>query len=606
MKRYLTYLMTVLLCLGSAGCNSGSEDDNSPETSKMTGVFSVEAVGIADVTEIFPGKTASVSVRACANAETGVSDRVVNISFAADETAVASYNSAHGTSYEMLPGSAFEFVTNEVMMPRFGTGSTTAKISLSTSGLVDGVTYLLPVTVSKVTGTDKWALAENPCAYIIVKMAYVAPDAGTGTKDDPYNIYNATDLTTMSAKLEEGVKTYFRLMADIDMKDIKWIPLNFATPYKLLIDFNGNGHTLDNFHCEFANYPSFFGVLYGDCYDLTFTNAVINCETAQACGVVGSYCGTTGLPGRCSNVHVVDCDVLCTANVRGVGGLFGRIVGSTVTDCSVSGKVNHAGGATGTGGLCGYAQEAVIERCSAECEVVSTANYTGGLTGYDNATSTIKDCWTGGSVTGPQRIGGIAGGLLHEKTSLINCYSTAELTATFCIGGIAGHCNLDKNSSVLPSDTQAEYVVEKCIAWNNFILATNQDDDPHYSSGAITGYTSQKSFLTSCYRKADLNFTECKSQSGNVLYDQPNATPSSPLVKAEGTMSFNYPYHGVAAAAGVTLSSLAKSIGWSEAVWDFSGSLPVLKAVSGGSGTADDEDAGSNGQLPDFDENELF
>ena len=36
-------------------------------------------------------------------------------------------------------------------------------------------------------------------------------------------------------------------------------------------------------------------------------------------------------------------------------------------------------------------------------------------------------------------------------------------------------------------------------------------------------------------------------------------------------------YHGKAAAADATLSSVAKSIGWDENIWDLSGAVPVLK-----------------------------
>ena len=239
--------------------------------------------------------------------------------------------------------------------------------------------------------------------------------------------------------------------------------------------------------------------------------------------------------------------------------------------------------------------------------MVSNANYVGGLVGYDNAKSVIRDCWTSGTVEAPQRAGGIIGGLLKEGTEVRNCYTTSSVTAGFAIGGIGGHCNLDKGSSVLPSTTEALYVVENCIAWNDKIEATNNDDSEHYSSGAITGYTSVKSYLTNCVRKPDLNFNEGNSQSANGLYDMPNASPSSPLLKAEGTGTYNYPYHGRAAAAGSTVSSVARELGWSPSVWDFSADLPVLKVSSAVPGGEDDgSGANPEGQLPDFDENEIY
>ena len=606
MKRYLNLIFAAVLACAAAACNpeveAGMASKGEPKT---TAVFRAEVLDATDILEIFPGKTKTVSVKAAADAETGVADVVLTISFKGDPEGVAKYNAAHGTSYQMIPGTAYEFTSNEVMMPRYGTSSTSAKLTIGTSDMEDETVYLLPVTIDRVVETENWALAEDPYGYVLVKKAYVAPDAGTGTKEDPFNIYNLDDLKSVKDKLSEGEKVYFRLQNDIDMTGVKWEPLNYEQPYKLLIDFDGNGKTISNFTCQFANYPSFFGVLYGECYNLTFENSLIVNDGTNACGTVGAYCGTTDLPGVCRNVHVKG-EVVSNAGDRGVGGLFGRIHFGTVTDSSFEGTVTGGGSKTGVGGLAGWVN-GTVERCWVIADVTSNANYCGALIGYDNVKSVVKDCWTAGSVTGPQRVGGIFGGLLKAGTEVRNCYSTASISAGFCLGGIAGHCNLDQGSGVLPSDTEAGYVVENCIAWNEAINATNSDDAAHYSSGAITGYTSVKSYLTNCVRKPDLNFHECNSQSANVLYDMPNASPGSPLVKADGTGTYNYPYHGRAAAAGSTVSSVAQELGWSSSVWDFSAALPVLKTSSVTPGGGDDDtNANPDGQLPDFDENEIY
>ena len=610
MKKYISHILMLALILPVFSC---TEKENTPPVAKMKGVYHAGVESAGEVVEIFPGKSKVLDVRAYADEENPqVSDIVLTMTFKANPDAVASYNAAHGTSYVMCPGSAYEFTKDQVMMPRYGRASTSAQLKVSTSGMEDGVTYLLPITIGDVTETDNWGLTDTPEAFILLKMEYVAPDAGTGQKGDPFNLYTKEDVLKMGEKLEGGKLIYFRLMADIDMERSRWLPLNFAEPYDKQIDFNGNNHKISNFFCDAADYPSFFGVLYGNCYNLTFENAEILCESTKACGVLGGYLGTKVSDkivfGECHNVHVQG-KVKCTANVRGVGGLFGRIHYGLATDSSFTGEVTQEGGATGTGGVCGYLN-GTIERCSVDAVVTSNANYTGGICGYDNtqtdySPSIIRDCWTTGEVKGPQRIGGIIGGLIKEKTEIHNCYSLMKLYANFCIGGIAGHCNLDKNSSVYPTDTEAQYVIDKCIAWNEEIAASEPDDADHYSSGAIAGYISIKSYLQDCYRKADLNFQDCASQSGNVLYDQPNASPGAPLVKAPDTRPYNYPYHGVAAAAGVTLSSLAKSIGWSDKVWDFSGSMPVLITVAVVP-PDDSDDASTGGQLPDFPENDFY
>jgi hypothetical protein len=148
--------------------------------------------------------------------------------------------------------------------------------------------------------------------------------------------------------------------------------------------------------------------------------------------------------------------------------------------------------------------------------------------------------------------------------------------------------------------------IEKCIAWNEAIYSDVTDDGVHYSAGAIVGFTSVKNYLQDCRRKADLVFSDCPGNSFNVLYDQENATPDSPLkeaVQSTGGTNYNFPYHGKAAAEGATASQVAKELGWDESVWDLSGTLPFFK---GASAPVENPDVNPGGQLPDFDEHEFY
>ena len=63
----------------------------------------------------------------------------------------------------------------------------------------------------------------------------------------------------------------------------------------------------------------------------------------------------------------------------------------------------------------------------------------------------------------------------------------------------------------------------------------------------------------------------------NVLFDHADSSPAAPLTQPAGSAKWFSPYHGKAAAAGTTLSSVAKAAGWSAEVWDLSGDIPKLK-----------------------------
>ena len=564
MKRITSYLLLLSFALAFTACREKAQ----PTVAQMKGVFYAGAPGLEEVIEIVPGKSKTVDLQAYADQ---VSDIVLNLTLKVDPDGAAAYNGAHGTDYPMCPGSAYEFTTNKVLMPRYGKASTSAKLKLSASGLEEDVVYVVPVNIDEVIGTDNWERSSSPYAYVLVKRAYVAPDAGTGTKNDPYNIYNTADLLKMSELLVPGTKIYFRLKADIDMTGIDWVPLNFASPYENLIDFDGNGHTISNFTSTFANYPSFFGVLYGSCHDVTFTNAVIESAVGGATGIIASYCGTTNMPGEAHRVHVQGRVTSPGGNKNGTGGLFGRIWGANIT------------------------------ACSADVEIESGEDYVGGIFGYDTGASTVSDCWTKGHVKAGSKVGGIGGGFIKADSEMYNCFSLMTVEGSFQYAGILGHANLDqKNANT--TNTPNNHI-EGCIAWNDEIKSRATDGAEHYSSGVIVGFTATQNYLAKCFRKADIAFSECpvNAELGYVVTNQGNAGPGAPLVV--GTNTYDFAYHGLAAPADATVTSLARSLGWSDSVWDFSTPIPTLKAGTGGGG---DETVNAGGQLPDYPEHDFF
>ena len=108
--------------------------ETEPVPGTMKGVFYADIPGEKSLVELAPEGSKTYNLRACAQGS-NVSDVAMNFSFKADPDLVARYNSANGTDFQMCPGSAYEFVTNEVMMPRYGKSSTTAKVKVTASGL---------------------------------------------------------------------------------------------------------------------------------------------------------------------------------------------------------------------------------------------------------------------------------------------------------------------------------------------------------------------------------------------------------------------------------------------------------------------------------------
>ena len=63
-----------------------------------------------------------------------------------------------------------------------------------------------------------------------------------------------------------------------------------------------------------------------------------------------------------------------------------------------------------------------------------------------------------------------------------------------------------------------------------------------------------------------------------ALTDHEDVVNGLPLYPSYTTNDNNQrAYHGKAAAADATISSVAQSLGWSSDIWDFSSAVPTLK-----------------------------
>lgn len=281
----------------------------------------------------------------------------------------------------------------------------------------------------------------------------------------------------------------------------------------------------------------------------------------------------------------------CTAKVNfdaGKGSNYGGLIGATsaytkVTDCHVTGSINIVASADYAGGIVGkaHAGGALIERCSFD-GFIGKAEHNrsghGGIVGWINCSDVIiRNCWTGGEILGANHgVGGICGTTMPNSTFEC-CYSTMKITAGHGIGSIVGRANNNANDKQTSENTSYNNIVRKCIAWSPKLATwkTGIKVTGNHSGGAVVGSTVRNNILEDCYRRADLTIDIYKTDM-DAPYDQENANLENTLVWL-WTGDYHCPYNGKAAAADATVSSVAKTLGWDETIWDLSGDLPQLK-----------------------------
>lgn len=308
-----------------------------------------------------------------------------------------------------------------------------------------------------------------------------------------------------------------------------------------------------------------------------------------------------------AGAEITGCEVYATVKSAGerVGGIVGHYQGGTLSGCKFYGEVNAASRLAG--GIAGITSSAsIIENCLSSGKIVCK-NIVGGIVGMNENTLTIRccessstieinvngvdgvggvlglasngktviveDCIFSGNMNVPagQRVGGIVGDL-GTGSSVRRCYVSGNITGWAGVGGIVGRAGgLVWNAN----GNGYNNTIESCIAWFDNITATRKDENGG-SSGIIVGYTGTKNTLKNCWRKptAILTANYCSE-----VYDQEDADATTPLgINAvPPKYTYIYPYHGKAAEASATASSLAQSLGWNADIWDFSGSEPKLK-----------------------------
>ena len=263
---------------------------------------------------------------------------------------------------------------------------------------------------------------------------------------------------------------------------------------------------------------------------------------------------------------------------QNAGGLIGLAYAPklTVTDSHATGDVttlasHYAGGLIGS-----MNGTSTIQRCYATGNILSNGgNHNGGLIGNAARTtgdSLIEDCYATGNVTLKASNGRMAGGLvgvIENKTGITirRCYASGDIKSEYSVvGGLVAFAK----SGTLTDNIN--FTLENSIAWNK-VISCPTGAPTTWCSGAVIAVSNVYNTLTNNYRRPDMTFSD---GSDFGLFDSPNVSASAPLKDAE-KVTYYYPYHGIAAPAGSTISSVAKTLGWPTDIWDLSGDAPKLK-----------------------------
>ena len=230
--------------------------------------------------------------------------------------------------------------------------------------------------------------------------------SGSGTDDDPYLIFNETQLSQMANFLnQDGV--VFRLMKDLDLTNWidqnspsqGWQPIGVETsPFKGKLI--GNNKTISGIFIkrQSTSYVGFFGNMDG----ATVSDLTIKGSSIKGNQYVGIF------TGKASNTTLTNINVEMTGSVTGetcVGGLAGQVTESTMTNLTA----NVTGGVSGSsqvGGLIGDVYSSPVTTFSVIANV-SGSQVIGGAFGSVNDGTFASGTVTGNISATDGKVGGV-------------------------------------------------------------------------------------------------------------------------------------------------------------------------------------------------------
>ena len=268
-------------------------------------------------------------------------------------------------------------------------------------------------------------------------MAYVYAH-GTGTPEDPYQVWTAEDLNGV----REHLNAHFLQMAHIDLGGWGyWDPIGTGSHISADIvpftgGFNGGMYTISNLSINKSENSHIGFFAYIDHADSVIQRVTLNDATV----VGGSFSGI--LVGSIQQGIIEKCRVVGSSSITAgniVGGLVGTIgEHAQVENCSAEANVAtvHDNGHT-FGGFAGES-DGVITRCKSFGSVIGSSNgeSVGGFIGLVQ-NGLVGECFSTGTVWGRSYVGSFTGGSMGNIT---DCYATGDITITHgWSGGFAGY-----------------------------------------------------------------------------------------------------------------------------------------------------------------------
>ena len=297
---------------------------------------------------------------------------------------------------------------------------------------------------------------------------------GSGTENDPYLIYTASDLANINSY------SYYKIMNDIDVSG--WITANSPTTGWIPVGMNsgvsmkqldGNGKTISGF---WTNSTTNYYGLISTTNDAIIKDLTINLSKNSKVGANSAV-----LVGKSNNSTFTN--IIINGNLSGgtcLGSITGLGIGNTFDNCKVTSNVTSSGVAAG--GICGNSTSSSYNNCSVTGQIKGT-NFTGGIAGGEAGSNTFTICFVEGTITGSNYTGGIAP---YCTQSVTKCKSNSTITGSSYVGGLIGKNNATVSECFSDGSVKAT-ATSDCFAGGLFGTNSGNVSNSYSIASVISG-----------------------------------------------------------------------------------------------------------------------
>ena len=247
-----------------------------------------------------------------------------------------------------------------------------------------------------------------------------------------YSITTAAELAQLAEMTNKGLigaNTEFVLGADIDLSGYQsgegWVPIGFEESDDspaFEATFDGNGFVVTGLKIDTTkSIVSLFGSIIGATVKNLGVEGVNIKGQEHVSGIVASVL---------DNSVVENCYVTGELNgVKGVGGIFGYLRGSVVSDCysEVSVIADNSSGVFGGQIMSNRGVESTIDNCFSNGNINASHHQIGGFIGVLYHDITVKNSYSLSGVKGGNNTGSFVGRCY--SSTIDNCYSQGEMIA---------------------------------------------------------------------------------------------------------------------------------------------------------------------------------